>query len=166
MVRIRSKLFQTEKEYDYLTIGNTVYSGKTKIDRILSTNFIVGFSSDNKRTDQGFVLNWECLSWGEWTHVDGESCEEEMRPQLEYKGIDEKVYIKYRDINETCGEFINFRIFFIIRRYVIWNFNKNGSFLLNVTKAIKWYCYPPSQTKEWRCLFIFMDLNDIFCPHT
>ena len=108
LVRIRSTLFQTEKEYDYLTIGKTVYSGKTKIDRILSTNFTVGFSSDNKRTDKGFVLNWECLSWGEWTHVDGGSCKEEMRPQLEYKGLDQKTYIKYRDINETCGEFINF----------------------------------------------------------
>ena len=57
-----STIFETEKDYDFVTIDNTKYSGSTEIDTILSTNFTVVFQSDGSVTKNGFVLNWNCVS--------------------------------------------------------------------------------------------------------
>ena len=99
---------KTEEEYDYVTIGESEYSGTMTIDAILSSNFTVHFLSDKRRTEKGFNLNWNCLKWEEWTRVGRGTCLEMTKPQPEYNGEDVKKHTKYRDINETCGKFIKF----------------------------------------------------------
>ena len=105
-VRIRSKKFETEKEYDFVTIGNIHYSGKDQIDIIHSSNFTVNFHSDKDNTEKGFVLKWNCLTqWEEWMDAADGTCREAMRLQPEYNGPDIKYRTKYRKTNKTCGKF-------------------------------------------------------------
>lgn len=103
-VRIRSTWFKTEKR-DYVTIGESKYSGTRNIDIIVASYFTVRFYSNNKGTDKGFILNWKCLKWGTWTDVGGGTCKEEIKPQPRYSGMDAEKHIKYRDINGTCSKF-------------------------------------------------------------
>ena len=111
-VRITSSMMNTQKKYDYVTIGEKQYSGTTKIDMILTTFFSVGFKSNKQHTlrkhilQKGFVLNWNCLQWGEWTSVGVGTCKETIRPFPEYNGTDAKEFTKYRDVNEDCSKFI------------------------------------------------------------
>ena len=115
---------KTEEEYDYVTIGESEYSGTMTIDAILSSNFTVHFLSDKRRTEKGFNLNWNCLKWEEWTRVGRGTCLEMTKPQPEYNGEDVKKYTKYRDINETCGKFIKFYYYIIGAKCVIGDSNR------------------------------------------
>ena len=54
-------MFKTEEDWDFVTIGDTEYSGTAQIDRIVSTNFTVKFHSDFFGTDKGFMLDWHCV---------------------------------------------------------------------------------------------------------
>ena len=108
-VRIRSKMFETEKKYDYVTVAEIQYSGKKRVDMIINSNhFVVAFRSDDSTTDTGFVFNWNCLNWGEWTSVGSGSCKKERWPQPEYNGADKDQYIQYENMEETCSKFIYF----------------------------------------------------------
>ena len=65
--RIFSTLFDTEEEYDLVTIDGTMYSGVTVLDLMVPNTFFVGFSSDSENTYSGFVLLWECHDQGDLT---------------------------------------------------------------------------------------------------
>ena len=58
---MRSTKFETEVDYDYVTIGETKYSGTIEIDTILPSNFTVEFHSNSVGTVEGFMLNWNCI---------------------------------------------------------------------------------------------------------
>ena len=105
-VRILSSMMNTQEKYDYVTIGENEYSGTTSIDMILPTVFTVGFKSNKQHTTKGFVLNWNCLEWGNWSSVGVGTCKETIRPFPEYNGTDAKEFTKYRDVNEDCSKFI------------------------------------------------------------
>ena len=116
-VRIRSTMLKTEKGYDFVTIGNTKFSGRDQIDTIQSSNFTVGFYSDEGKTDKGFVLNWNCLTvstWTEWETTDDGTCREFIKLQPEYTGPDLKHRTKYRRNNKTCRELIMNHIKFFL----------------------------------------------------
>ena len=105
-----STIFETEK-YDYVTIDDTKYSGSTAIDTILSTNFTVVFQSDESETDNGFVLNWNCLSqWNEWTPLGDGTCKDAIGTQPPYNGSDLEYQTKYRKSNETCSTLTQFMV--------------------------------------------------------
>ena len=61
-VRIQSSHFDTERRYDTVAIGDQIYSGylMDSIDQVVDQSVTVYFSSDNKITRPGFVLNWAC----------------------------------------------------------------------------------------------------------
>ena len=104
-VRIRSIMFETENKYDNVTIGNSLYNGKKQIDIIQSSNFTVAFRSDERYTDKGFILTWNCLTqWEEWEATKDGTCREFQRLKPDYKGSDVKHQTKYRKTNETCRE--------------------------------------------------------------
>ena len=105
-VRIRSKMFQTEKNYDFLTIGDIKYSGSEQIDIIHSSNFSVTFDSDKGETEKGFILNWNCLThWEEWIATNDGTCREAMKLEPEYNGPDLKHRTKYRKSTKSCSEY-------------------------------------------------------------
>ena len=107
-----STFFETEEDYDYVTIDDTEYSGSTAIDTILSTNFTVVFQSDESETDNGFVLNWNCLGqWNEWISPTDGTCREAMQLQPPYNGPDLKYQTKYRESDVTCSKLIAVYIF-------------------------------------------------------
>ena len=99
-------MFKTEKKYDFVTIGNIKYSGKDQIDIVHSSNFTVAFQSDEKFTEKGFKLNWNCLTqWEEWESAADGTCREEMKLQPEYNGVDSNYQTRYRKNNITCRKF-------------------------------------------------------------
>mgnify|MGYP000717570325 CR=1 FL=1 len=59
-VRIYSEHFDTEGEYDHVTIDGETYSGSVEIDQIVAPKFTVGFVSDGSVTKTGFELSWSC----------------------------------------------------------------------------------------------------------
>lgn len=60
-VQIKSAMFKTEEDGNFVTIGDIEYSGTAQIDRIVSTNFTVKFHSDSMGTSIGFMLHWHCV---------------------------------------------------------------------------------------------------------
>ena len=63
-VRIWSTKFDTEAQYDFVTIEGIQYSGTEQINlTIEKNNFIVRFQSDTGVTKTGFVLSWTCAGW-------------------------------------------------------------------------------------------------------
>ena len=66
-VSIVSTQFDTEVNFDYVTIDNVPYSGRqwymgtTVVTEIVQSPLVVSFSSDGSITDEGFVLEWECI---------------------------------------------------------------------------------------------------------
>ena len=107
-----STIFETEEDYDNVTIDDTQYSGSTAIDTILSTNFTVVFQSDESGTTNGFVLNWNCLGqWNEWISLGDGTCREAMKLQPLYNGPDLKYQTKYRESDVTCSKLIAVYIF-------------------------------------------------------
>ena len=99
-----SIFFETEENYDFVTIGNFMYSGNTSIDSILLPNFTVVFQSDNMYPAKGFILNWNCLSqWEEWVPLGDGTCREAIGSQPPYNGPDIFYHTKYRKSKETCG---------------------------------------------------------------
>ena len=59
-VRMISTKFETEYDWDYVTIDDSEYTGTGRLDIILPTNFTVEFYSDDSGTDEGFTLHWNC----------------------------------------------------------------------------------------------------------
>ena len=60
-VRLWSTAFDTETNYDYVTIESQRYSGTTGITvTVPAGNFVVQFHSDGSSSKTGFVLLWEC----------------------------------------------------------------------------------------------------------
>ena len=100
-VRMRSTKFQTEEDYDYVTIGENEYSGTIEIDTILPTNFTVEFDSDEWGTGEGFLLYWSCTQWGEWTRLDNGNCGYVRRPL--HNGTRTTGMLKYKVI-ESCSK--------------------------------------------------------------
>ena len=72
-VHILSTFFKTESYWDKVIIDRIEHSGDKNVNQIVSTNFTVEFLSDGSITDEGFILNWNCTQWGEWTHRIDES---------------------------------------------------------------------------------------------
>ena len=100
-------MMETEKKYDFITIGESQYSGKKGIDVILASNFTVFFKSNQDKTEKGFVLHWNCLTdWEEWTTTDDGTCREAMMLQPEYLGPDIEHRTKYRKSKKTCCRLI------------------------------------------------------------
>ena len=66
-VSIVSTKFDTELNFDYVTIDKVRYSGaSTNVDQIVSIRswnyqFTVSFTSNNNKSASGFVLEWECI---------------------------------------------------------------------------------------------------------
>ena len=102
-VHILSTLFKTETYWDKAIIDRIQYSGNTNINQIVSTNFTVGFLSDGSITDEGFILNWSCTQWGEWTQSEAGICFQEKRPII--NGRNTTGILKYNYKNSTCGKF-------------------------------------------------------------
>ena len=117
-VRMRSSIFELEEEAggffsffsmsagDFVTIGETEYSGKLQIDTILSPNFTVAFQSDGSENysvgfNKGFVLHWSCTQWGEWTRLKNGNCGYERRPL--HNGTKTTGPLKYK-FSETCSK--------------------------------------------------------------
>ena len=101
-VHILSTLFKTERNDDEVTIDEIEYSGEINVNQIVPSNFTVYFESDNYRTYNGFILNWSCTQWGEWTQMDSDgTCNQEMRPIQ--NGTDAIGHLKFRK-NSTCGK--------------------------------------------------------------
>ena len=98
-VHILSTMFATVG-YDKVTIDGKEYSGKTEINQIVPTNFTVYFNSDYSETDDGFILNWNCTNWGEWSQAKDGTCNQERRPIR--NGEKTKGHLKYRNNNSTC----------------------------------------------------------------
>ena len=96
---MRSTKFETEVEWDYVTIEEIKYSGTIEIDTILPTNFTVEFHSDSGMTGEGFMLDWNCTQWGEWERSD--TCGYVMRPLHNGTMTTGKLKYKY---NETCSK--------------------------------------------------------------
>ena len=102
---MRSTLFEVDRK-DNFQIGSDQYAGEAEVDTIISRNFTVAFQSYLSKKKKGFVLNWICLTWSEWTRTG--TCTEVKTLQPEYTGPDFKYRTKYRKTNETCGKNIHF----------------------------------------------------------
>ena len=64
-IQIMSREFETEAQYDVLTIDGVMYSGSSLINQHISNNsFSVSFTSDNVGTGSGFILDWSCAQTG------------------------------------------------------------------------------------------------------
>ena len=98
---MRSTKFKTDDYYDFAIIGENMYSGTTQIDTILPTNFTVTFHSDDRVTDEGFMLYWSCTQWGEWERFDNGNCGYVIRPL--HNGTMSSGLLKYK-YNETCSK--------------------------------------------------------------
>jgi len=59
-VRIISTQFNTERNYDFLTIGHQSYHGSVNINQVFGQSVSLSFSSDRSVTRPGFVLTWSC----------------------------------------------------------------------------------------------------------
>jgi len=60
-IRIRSSSFDTEANYDYVTISGQQYSGTAGIDvTVPAGDSVIKFHSDGSSTRTGFVLTWTC----------------------------------------------------------------------------------------------------------
>ena len=103
-VHILSTSFKTEKTYDKLTIDGIEYSGERKVNQVLPNNFTVYYESDYSGTDEGFILNWSCTQWGEWTQASDWTCNQEKRPIQ--NGTETIGRLKYKINNSSCGKFI------------------------------------------------------------
>ena len=93
-------MFITEDGYDNVTIDGKEYSGETEINQIVPTNFTVYFNSDFSETHDGFILNWNCTNWGEWSQAKDGTCNQERRPIR--NGEKTNGHLKYRKNNSTC----------------------------------------------------------------
>ena len=64
-INIQSEMFQTEENYDFVTISyeekNQTYSGEQLVNQNASSTFSIKFESDDAYTDAGFVLRWICI---------------------------------------------------------------------------------------------------------
>lgn len=100
-VRMRSSLFQISDD-EYVKIGKTQYTDRTKIDTILSSNFTVAFQLSKSTKKKVPVLNWTCLKLGDWTPTG--TCTEVNSLQPEYNGPNIKYRTQYRKTNETCSK--------------------------------------------------------------
>ena len=64
----------------------------------------MSFQSDEGKTEEGFLLNWNCLTqWEEWIAAGDGTCRESMSLRPKYLGKDIKYQTKYRESNITCG---------------------------------------------------------------
>ena len=63
-VKLFSTSFETERRYDYVTIGRRRYEGRKSISLIVTNSTVVHFHSDSSTTKSGFVLKWRCESQG------------------------------------------------------------------------------------------------------
>ena len=86
---------------DFVTIGETKYTGTLQMDTILSTNFTVDFESDGMNTYKGFSLYWSCTEWGEWERFYNGNCGYVRRPL--HNGTMTTGVLKYKR-NETCSK--------------------------------------------------------------
>ena len=93
-VHIISTLFKTTWISDRVIIDGMQYTGETQINQIVPTNFTVYFVSDDYHTAAGFVLNWTCTEWGEWTNLNDGTCTMVKRPL--YNGTTTTGHLKYR----------------------------------------------------------------------
>jgi len=59
-VRIWSKFFETEEDFDFLWIGDKRYSGNDKINQTMANNSTIRFKSDRSTNKKGFKLIWNC----------------------------------------------------------------------------------------------------------
>ena len=135
---------ETEKDYDYVTIGETKYSGTVEIDAILSSNFTVTFFSDKRRTEKGFNLNWGCVKWNEWTPVGRGTCLEMTEPQPEYHGQDVKKHKKFRDIDEICGKlFLSTCLLFALHAFNEIGFCNKMNFIFHSERYFR--------VNRWKC---------------
>ena len=108
-VRLRSSMFELEEAEpwswgDSVTIDETRYKGTLQIDTILSSNFSVAYQLDGFNTDvidKGFLLDWSCTQWGEWTQLDNGNCGLVKRP-LD-NGTMTTGRLKYK-VSETCSK--------------------------------------------------------------
>ena len=108
-------MFKTENFWDKVIIDGVHYSGDKNVNQIVSTNFTVEFLSDGSITDEGFILNWSCTQWGEWTQLEGGICYQQRRPIN--NGTDTVGNFKYRK-SANCGMFIKKRIFFLFFAFI------------------------------------------------
>ena len=112
-VHILSTFFKTHNDHagcgleftDKLTIDGIDYFGKQQVNQIVSGDFTIYFASDATGTDEGFVLNWSCTEWGEWTQTFDGTCRDVKRPII--NGLDTIGHLKYRFSNSTCSKFLN-----------------------------------------------------------
>ena len=64
-INIMSREFETEAQYDVVTIDGVMYSGSSIINQhILNNSFGVSFTSDNVSAGRGFILDWSCAQTG------------------------------------------------------------------------------------------------------
>ena len=102
---------------DKITIDGIEYSGVKNINQIVPKNFTVYFSSDERETDEGFILNWSCvdfeLFWSEWDQLSDGTCNQQRK--LISNQIHNFLYgsemesligptIQYRNPNGSCGK--------------------------------------------------------------
>jgi len=59
-VNLISTQFETEAEYDYVTIAGTRYEGTESMSVTVPNLTVVHFHSDGSTTKSGFILKWTC----------------------------------------------------------------------------------------------------------
>ena len=94
-------MFKTNDYNDRLTINGIEYFENAKVNQIVPQNFIIQFISDYNGTDEGFILNWSCTEWGEWTQVTDGTCDYERRPIINGTNVVGELDQKS---NSTCSK--------------------------------------------------------------
>lgn len=98
-----------DKWQDTVTIKDVSYSGEITINRIVNdANFTITFQSGVWGTAAGFVLNWKCTEWGQWSVLADGTCRQVMKPRFDSSTMSH-TYFRYRKSNKTCSE-LSFRV--------------------------------------------------------
>ena len=98
-VHIMSTMFELQPNAS-LTIDGIPYVGDREINQLVPKSFIIYFNSFYAVPDDGFVLNWRCTEWGDWTDLSG-TCNQVRRPSTNEQNLIGE--LDYRKIVPNCG---------------------------------------------------------------
>ena len=89
-VHIYSMRFDTEGGYDYVTIGDSTFSGSNQVvNLIMPAAFEVAFHSDYSVTRTGFSLAWQCFGAPNPNAISG------IIQLFDYQNFHDQVIIRY-----------------------------------------------------------------------
>ena len=61
-VLVTSSQFNVEATYDFVTIGELIFTGSDAVSVVVGGSFQIVFVSDHVQSRTGFILNWSCSS--------------------------------------------------------------------------------------------------------